>query len=60
MFPTMNLIEHLWDLIDRKVNQRKPQCQTIAELTNAIVEQWRRFPQERPRTLVRGINRRVQ
>ena len=31
-----------------------------AELTSANVEEWRRFPQERPRILVRGINRRVR
>jgi hypothetical protein len=42
------------------VNQRNPQCQNIAELTSANVEEWRRFPQERPRILVRGINRRVR
>jgi len=38
-------------LIDRKVNQRNPQCQNIAELTNAIMEEWRRFPQEIPRAV---------
>ena len=42
------------------VNQRNPQCQNIAELTSANVEEWRRFPQERPRIIVRGINRRVR
>jgi hypothetical protein len=42
------------------VNQRNPQCQNIAELTSANVEEWRRFPQKRPRILVRGINRRVR
>ena len=29
MFPDMNPIEHIWDFIDRKVNQRNPQCQNI-------------------------------
>jgi hypothetical protein len=38
------------------VNQRNTQCQNIAELTSANVEEWRRFPQERPRILVRGID----
>jgi len=60
MSPEMNPIEHKWDCIDRKVNQRIPQCQNIASLTNAILEEWRRSPQERLRRLVRGINRRVQ
>jgi hypothetical protein len=44
----------------RKVNQRNPQCQNIAELTNKILEEWQRFPQERLRRLVHGMNRRVR
>ena len=27
--PDMNPIQHVWNLIDRKVNQRDPQCQNI-------------------------------
>jgi hypothetical protein len=41
------------------VIQRNLQCQNIAELTSVNVAEWRRFPQERPRILIRGINRRV-
>ena len=59
MSPNMNPVEHAWDFIDRKVNQRNPECQNIAELTNAILKEWRRFPQERLPRLVRGMNRRV-
>jgi len=29
------------------MNQRNTQCQNIAELTNAILEELRRFPKER-------------
>jgi hypothetical protein len=36
----MNPIEHVWDFVGRKVNQRNPQCQNIAELTNTILEEW--------------------
>ena len=43
MFPYMNSIEHVWDFIGRKDNQRNPQCQNIAKLPNAILEEWRRF-----------------
>jgi hypothetical protein len=60
MSPEMNPIEHIWDCIGRKVIQRNPQCQNITSLINAIVEEWRRSPQERLRHLVRGINRRVR
>ena len=34
----MNVIEHVWDFVGRKVNQHNPQCQNIAELTNTILE----------------------
>jgi len=48
------------DFIGRKVNQHNTQGQTTAELTNAILEEWRRFPQEKLRRLVRGMNRQVR
>jgi hypothetical protein len=32
----MNQVEHIWDGISRKVNQRNPQCQNISELTKAM------------------------
>jgi hypothetical protein len=28
----MNPIEHAWDFIGRKINQRNPKCQNIDEL----------------------------
>jgi hypothetical protein len=42
MFPEadINPIKHILDFIGRKVNQYSPQCQNIAELTNAIPEEW--------------------
>jgi len=56
----MNPIEHVWDLFSRIVNQRNPHCQNITGLTNAILEEWRRFLQERLRRLIREMNRRVR
>jgi hypothetical protein len=52
MSSDMNPMRHVWNFISSKVNQRNPECQNIAELTNAIPEEWRRFPQERPQTLL--------
>jgi hypothetical protein len=31
----MKPIEHVWDFIDRKINQRNPKCQNIDELRTA-------------------------
>ena len=55
----MNPIEHVWDFIGRKINQRNPKCQNIDELRTAILEEWQQFPQERIRRLLRSMTRRV-
>ena len=36
MSPDMNPIEHVWDFIGRKINQRNPKCQNIDELRTAL------------------------
>jgi hypothetical protein len=59
MSPDMNPIEHVWDFIGRKINQRNPKCQNIDELRTAILQEWQYFPQERLRRLVRSMTRRV-
>ena len=59
MSPDMNPIEHVWDFIGRKINQRNPKCQNIDELRTAILQEWQQFLQERLRRLVRSMTRRV-
>ena len=59
MSPDMNPIEHVWDFIGRKINQRNPKCQNIDELRTAILQEWQQFPQERLRPLVPSLTRRV-
>ena len=57
--PGINPCEHEWVFIGSKVNHHNPQCQITAELTNAILEKWRRFQQDRFCSLVLGMNRDV-
>jgi hypothetical protein len=33
-------IEHVWDFIGRKINQRNTKCQNIDELGSAILQEW--------------------
>jgi hypothetical protein len=60
MSPDMNPIEHLWDYLGKKVNEREQKCQNIAELRTALIEEWQRYPQNKLRRLVQGMRRRVQ
>lgn len=39
MSTDMNQIEYAWINIGRKLNQRNPQCQKIAKLKGAIVQE---------------------
>jgi hypothetical protein len=59
MSPDMNPIEHVWDFIGKKINQRNPKCQNIDELRTAILQERQQFPQERLRCRVRSMTRRV-
>jgi hypothetical protein len=59
MSPDVNPIEHVWDFIGRKINQRNPKCQNIDELRTAILQEWQQFPQDRLGRLVRSMTRRV-
>ena len=37
--PDMNTTEHVLNVSGRKMNQRNPQCQNIAELINSILKE---------------------
>jgi hypothetical protein len=39
MSPEMKPIEHAWDFIGRKINQRNPKCQNIDGLRTAILHE---------------------
>ena len=58
--PHLNCIEHLWDLIGRRLHNRQKQPQTLQELEDALLEEWRIIPQETIRRLIRSMSRRWQ
>lgn len=58
--PDLNPIEHVWDMLDRRVRRRPNVPQTIQQLTQALVEEWEIIPQEDLRRLVRSMPRRCQ
>jgi hypothetical protein len=60
MSSDMNPIEHVWDYIGQRLNHRNSQCQNLAELRTAMVEEWQHFPQYKLRRLVHSMKRSVR
>ena len=50
----------VWDYIGQRLNHRNPQCQNLAELRTAMVEEWQNFLQYKLRRLVHSMKRRVR
>ena len=60
MSPDLNPIEHLWDILGRRVRQRDPPVQTLNELTAVLHEEWNRIPQNQIQRLIQGMRRRLE
>jgi len=58
--PDMNPIEHLWDILGRRVRARDPPVQNLQELTHALHDEWQQIPQQKIRRLVSSMRRRVE
>ena len=58
--PDLNPIEHVWDMLDRRVRDRPVTPQTLQELSQALIEEWDGIPQRDLRRLVRSMPRRCQ
>ncbi|GFT30278.1 transposable element Tcb2 transposase [Trichonephila clavipes] len=41
----MNLIQHVWDALGRRVAGRQRRPQTLQKLERALLEEWDRIPQ---------------
>ena len=58
--PDLNPIEHLWDILGRKVRAMNPPAQNLAELEAALHREWRQIPQRQIQHLVQGMRRRLR
>ena len=56
--PDLNLIEHVWDLLDRRVRARAIPPRNIRELAGALVEEWGNISQQELANLVQSMRRR--
>lgn len=60
MSPDLNPIEHVWDMLERRIRLRPAAPQNLQELQEALIEEWERLPQMGIRKLVRSMPRRCQ
>ena len=58
--PDLNPDEHMWDLLQRRVNQLQPPVTTLQQLEIALVREWNNIPMTFCRKLVRSMPRRCQ
>ena len=58
--PDMSPIEHVWDILGRRVRSRTPRPRTLHELAAALQDEWRRIPQQQITRGVRSMRRRCQ
>lgn len=57
--PDLNPIEHLWDLLDRRVRLRQHPPANRQELVQALQAEWNRLPRDLIRRLTFSVRRRV-
>ena len=58
--PDLNPIEHLWDVLERKVKSRKPLPKNKKELVNVLQEEWSKIEPEVLENLDESMPRRVK
>ncbi len=56
--PGMSPIEHVWDALDRRIQQRVPVPDNIQQLCTAIEEEWTNIPQATVNNLINSMWRR--
>ena len=56
--PDLNPIEHVWDLLDRRVRARAIPPRNVWELAGALVEEWGNISQQELANLVQSMRRR--
>jgi len=56
--PDLNVIENIWDIIDKKLTNYHPT--TVDELQQLILKLWTEIPVETCQNLVQSISRRLE
>ena len=60
MSPNMNPLEHIWDIIGRRIQAMDPPVQNLRELEAALHQQWQQLTRAQIRRLTAGMRRRME
>ncbi|XP_073446393.1 uncharacterized protein [Dendrobates tinctorius] len=58
--PDLNIIEHLWSILEIQVRRRFPPPSSLKELEGVLTEEWAIIPLEAIHTLYESIPRRIE
>ena len=60
MSPDLIPIEHIWDMLGRRIQAREPPVETIRQLQAALHREWQQLSQQDIQRLIGGMRRRVE
>ena len=58
--PDFNLIEHVWEHLDRKIRARKVKAKSVADLKRMLLEEWETMDQSFIQQLVNSMPDRIE
>lgn len=58
MSPDLSPIEHVWDVLDRRIRRRPVQPQTLRQLEQVLIQEWNNLPLNVIRRYVGSMRRR--
>ena len=58
--PDMNPIEHVWDILGRRLRENHPPAANRDALFRQLQQEWQQIPQAELRRLLRSMGRRCQ
>ncbi|GFX01430.1 transposable element Tc1 transposase [Trichonephila clavipes] len=58
--PDLNPIEHVWDMLDRRIAARQPPPTCLPELRRALLDEWCNIPQDQIDNLILSMPRRYK
>ena len=60
MNPDLNPIDHIWDMLGRRIQVREPPVQNSRQLEASLHREWQPLSQQGIRCLTGGMRRRVE